>query len=168
MSDEQWITKSGKVLTDEDIQALADEAEAGYDVSQLQERYVMLRAADFRRMIAPRAMNYATSEAHRDEWVQLVAGTITKLRENLIMEQAADQMYVWADTNDSIWMDCPDLRCEHAILLGNTPNLAQIREAAREHVNTAHGGGPIVLVIEPEQPVSGPESGDRLVDPSST
>ena len=28
-------TKTGKVLTDADIQALADEAEAGYDVSHL-------------------------------------------------------------------------------------------------------------------------------------
>ena len=31
-------TKSGKVLTDDDIQALADEAEAGYDVSHLKPR----------------------------------------------------------------------------------------------------------------------------------
>lgn len=31
-------TKTGKILTDEDIQALADEAEAGYDVSHLKDR----------------------------------------------------------------------------------------------------------------------------------
>jgi len=31
---EPYVTKTGKVLTDEDIQALADEAEQGYDVSQ--------------------------------------------------------------------------------------------------------------------------------------
>jgi hypothetical protein len=31
-------TKTGKVLTNEDLQALADEAEAGYDVSHLRER----------------------------------------------------------------------------------------------------------------------------------
>ena len=30
-----WVTKSGKVLTDADIQALAEEAERGYDVSHL-------------------------------------------------------------------------------------------------------------------------------------
>jgi hypothetical protein len=38
MSVEQFITKSGKVLTDADIEALADEAERGYDVSQLRVR----------------------------------------------------------------------------------------------------------------------------------
>jgi hypothetical protein len=32
------ITKSGKILTDDDIQELADEAEAGYDVSKLRKR----------------------------------------------------------------------------------------------------------------------------------
>lgn len=31
-------TKTGRVLTDEDIQALADEAEQGYDVSHLLNR----------------------------------------------------------------------------------------------------------------------------------
>ena len=30
-----YVTKTGKVLTDADIQALADEAERGYDVSHL-------------------------------------------------------------------------------------------------------------------------------------
>ena len=30
-----YRTKTGKILTDDDIQALADEAEAGYDVSHL-------------------------------------------------------------------------------------------------------------------------------------
>ena len=35
---EEYITKSGKVLTDTDIQALADEAEQGYDISQLASR----------------------------------------------------------------------------------------------------------------------------------
>lgn len=34
-TDEPLVTKTGKVLTDADIQALADEAEAGYDVSHL-------------------------------------------------------------------------------------------------------------------------------------
>jgi hypothetical protein len=33
-----YHTKTGKVLTYEDIQALADEAERGYDVSQLKPR----------------------------------------------------------------------------------------------------------------------------------
>jgi len=32
MSDKPFITKTGKVLTDADIQALADEAERGYDI----------------------------------------------------------------------------------------------------------------------------------------
>lgn len=137
----------------------------GYDGSD--EQFVVLRRDDFDRMIEPRAMNYATAEAQRDEWVQLVTGEITKLRENLIMEQAMDQMYVWGD-DDGIYMDCPDLGCEDAIFLGRTPNLALIREAARDHINQAHGGGPIVLVIEPDEPVSGPEPGDRVVDPPST
>jgi hypothetical protein len=35
--DGEFVTKTGKVLTDDDIQALADEAEAGYDVSHLIE-----------------------------------------------------------------------------------------------------------------------------------
>lgn len=33
-------TKSGRILTDEDIQALADEAERGYDITKLQEDVV--------------------------------------------------------------------------------------------------------------------------------
>jgi hypothetical protein len=33
-----YVTKSGRVLTDEDIEALADEAERGYDVSNLKCR----------------------------------------------------------------------------------------------------------------------------------
>lgn len=33
-----YVTNTGKVLTNEDIQALADEAEQGYDVSHLQPR----------------------------------------------------------------------------------------------------------------------------------
>jgi hypothetical protein len=32
---EEYVTKSGRVLTDADIQELADEAERGYDVSHL-------------------------------------------------------------------------------------------------------------------------------------
>lgn len=31
----EYRTKSGKVLTDDDIQALADEAERGYDIAHL-------------------------------------------------------------------------------------------------------------------------------------
>lgn len=38
MTDKPIVTKSGKVLTDADILALADEAEAGYDVSHLVAR----------------------------------------------------------------------------------------------------------------------------------
>jgi len=34
----RYVTKSGRVLTDEDIQELADEAEAGYDITTLVER----------------------------------------------------------------------------------------------------------------------------------
>jgi hypothetical protein len=33
-----YVTKSGRVLSDADIEALADEAERGYDVSELKER----------------------------------------------------------------------------------------------------------------------------------
>jgi hypothetical protein len=33
-----YVTKTGKILTEEDIEALADEAEQGYDVSRLRER----------------------------------------------------------------------------------------------------------------------------------
>jgi hypothetical protein len=33
-----FITKSGKMLTDADIQALANEAERGYDVESLRQR----------------------------------------------------------------------------------------------------------------------------------
>jgi pyridoxal biosynthesis lyase PdxS len=33
----KYVTKSGRVLTDEDIQKLADEAEQGYDVEQLKD-----------------------------------------------------------------------------------------------------------------------------------
>lgn len=34
---EGYQTKTGRILTDEDIEALADEAERGYDVSHLHE-----------------------------------------------------------------------------------------------------------------------------------
>jgi hypothetical protein len=37
-ADPPLVTKTGKVLTDEDIEALADEAEQGYDVSHLLEK----------------------------------------------------------------------------------------------------------------------------------
>jgi len=33
--EQPMVTKTGKVLTDEDIQALADEAERGYDVERI-------------------------------------------------------------------------------------------------------------------------------------
>jgi len=73
----------------------------------------------------------------------------------LIMENAIDQMYLWVDREmATVWMDCPDLKCEDAIFLGATPNLAQIKEAAREHVRERHAGGPIVLRMEPGEPVS--------------
>lgn len=38
-----YVTKTGKVLTDEDIEALADEAERGYDVSQIVARPLRIR-----------------------------------------------------------------------------------------------------------------------------
>ena len=38
MTEKEYRTKSGKVLTDADIQALADEAEEGYDVEQIVAR----------------------------------------------------------------------------------------------------------------------------------
>lgn len=47
MSDDQpdeprtYVTKSGRVLTDADIEALADEAERGYDVTSIRPRLVM-------------------------------------------------------------------------------------------------------------------------------
>lgn len=36
--DHNYVTETGRVLTEEDIQALADEAERGYDVSLLKDR----------------------------------------------------------------------------------------------------------------------------------
>lgn len=38
VADSRPKTKTGRVLTDEDFQALADEAEQGYDVSHLLNR----------------------------------------------------------------------------------------------------------------------------------
>jgi len=35
---EGYRTKTGRILTNEDIEALADEAERGYDVSELRRR----------------------------------------------------------------------------------------------------------------------------------
>lgn len=32
-------TKTGRILTDEEIEALAAEAERGYDISQIQDRF---------------------------------------------------------------------------------------------------------------------------------
>lgn len=164
MSDE-WVTASGKRLTDEDIQALAAEAEQGYDVSKIKERYVVLREADFRRMSAPRAMNMATAQAHTEEWHTLtIADAVVKLRSELILDLAADQMYVWADERGNVQMDCPHLDCGESIYLGYTPTVAQMREAAREHVRERHAGGPIVLHIEPEGPVHDSERGGSMVD----
>jgi hypothetical protein len=45
---EEYVTDSGKVLTDEDIQALADEAEKGYDIDKL-EPVTPERRAELRR-----------------------------------------------------------------------------------------------------------------------
>lgn len=43
MTDEMYVTKTGRVLTDADLDALADEAERGYDVERIKrvnrERY---------------------------------------------------------------------------------------------------------------------------------
>jgi hypothetical protein len=36
----QPITSNGRVITDDEIEAMADEAEAGYDLSQLKPRPV--------------------------------------------------------------------------------------------------------------------------------
>jgi len=120
----------------------------------MSDEFVVLRQEDFRRMTEPRAMNYATAELLEREWNLLaITDRIVTLRSELILDQATDQMYVWADTTEGIWMDCPDLACEDAIFLGNTPSLALIKEAAREHVRERHAGGPIVLRMEPEQPV---------------
>jgi hypothetical protein len=38
MSERTYKTKTGKVLTDSDIEALADEAERGYDIEDLRRR----------------------------------------------------------------------------------------------------------------------------------
>lgn len=42
-----YVTKTGKVLTDEDLEKLADEAERGYDVSHLKDRGDRLLARDW-------------------------------------------------------------------------------------------------------------------------
>jgi hypothetical protein len=39
----KMVTKTGKVLTNDDIQALADEAERGYDVSKIRTKRVIPR-----------------------------------------------------------------------------------------------------------------------------
>ncbi len=39
MPTEQYRTKSGKILTEADLDALADEAERGYDISRLTRRF---------------------------------------------------------------------------------------------------------------------------------
>lgn len=41
----ELVTKTGKVLTDEDIQQLADEAERGYDPASFQPRHAVAAAA---------------------------------------------------------------------------------------------------------------------------
>lgn len=40
LSEERYVTSTGRVLSEEEIQQLADEAEAGYDVSKLVPRSV--------------------------------------------------------------------------------------------------------------------------------
>jgi uncharacterized protein (DUF4415 family) len=37
-SERRYVTATGKVLTDDDIESMADEAEAGYDVGVLNQR----------------------------------------------------------------------------------------------------------------------------------
>lgn len=44
-------TKSGKLLTEANVQALADEAEAGYDISQIRNRYRDIPALRVRAMV---------------------------------------------------------------------------------------------------------------------
>jgi hypothetical protein len=45
---EQWVTDTGRVMSDEEIQALADEAEKGYDIDKL-EPVTPERRAELRR-----------------------------------------------------------------------------------------------------------------------
>lgn len=52
MSDEQYVTQTGKVLTDSEIDALADEAERGYDVSALKPPVEDAYAAHVERLRA--------------------------------------------------------------------------------------------------------------------
>ena len=57
-------TDTGKPLYDEDIQALADEAEAGYDVENLKPRFFTVRQISLDTGIPPRAIrNWLRNEA---------------------------------------------------------------------------------------------------------
>lgn len=60
--DEVLQTRSGKVLTADDIQKLADEAEAGYDIERLLENRSVVLSARIPWDEAERVRQY--SEAH--------------------------------------------------------------------------------------------------------
>ena len=61
-ADKPIVTKTGKVLTDADIEALADEAEAGYDVSHLRPKPL-----DIARLPLPHKLRHRV-RAHGYVW----------------------------------------------------------------------------------------------------
>src|SRR4051812_37208194 len=65
-AEDRFVTKTGKVLTDEDIEALADEAERGYDVSSFTE--LAARETVLQRQWETRESNGEGEQVDLDSW----------------------------------------------------------------------------------------------------
>lgn len=74
MSDGPYVTKSGKVLTDEELDRLADEAEEGYDVDSPQAAALVLRGLRRREEFWRGKVGDADYERAVERWTRAAQG----------------------------------------------------------------------------------------------
>lgn len=65
--DEEWITPSGTVITEEIAEELAEEAERGYDISRLERRFVG-RPSLGQEGVSPRVSFRASQDLYDAAW----------------------------------------------------------------------------------------------------
>lgn len=74
MSDGPYVTEGGKVLTDEELDRLADEAEEGYDVDSPQAAALVLRGLRRREAFWREKVGDADYERAVERWTQAARG----------------------------------------------------------------------------------------------
>lgn len=72
MADEPYVTKTGKVLTDADIEALADEAEEGFDLVGPQLAALTLRGLRQREAFWRSQLGDVDYERAVERWTRAV------------------------------------------------------------------------------------------------